>query len=66
MANDEALRVWLSPETKAALVQAAAEDDRPISVYVRRLIERDLDLRVVPRTGAAKCRCGACEDRQDG
>lgn len=39
---DTDIRVWLSSSTYLRLKRRAREDDRPISVYVRRLIERDL------------------------
>jgi predicted DNA-binding protein len=43
MANDEPVRVWLSQEVKAALKRRADDTYRPVSLYVRMLIERDLD-----------------------
>lgn len=39
---DHDIRVWLSAGLHAALHRRAADDDRPVSVYVRRLIERDV------------------------
>jgi hypothetical protein len=65
MANDEPVRVWLSSEVKAALIQVAADDDRPVSTYIRRLIERDLDEKLVPSRSGDKVRCGSCAGLQD-
>lgn len=43
MPNDEPLRVWLSIETKRRLKRHADQSYRPLSLYVRMLIERHLD-----------------------
>lgn len=43
MAKTANLALRLSPETKAALERAAAEDGRSVSNYVERLIIADLD-----------------------
>jgi predicted DNA-binding protein len=58
MAHDEYIRVWLTSEQKAALTRLAAEDDRPVSVYVRRLVERAIDENLVPSSVHEQGRCG--------
>ena len=42
-ALDHDIRIWLSAAQYAALIRRAHEDDRPVSAFVRRLIQRDLD-----------------------
>jgi len=58
MPHDEYIRVWLTSEQKAALTRLAEEDDRPVSVYVRRLVERAIDENLVPNLGRDQGRCG--------
>lgn len=43
---DHEIRVWLTASTFLAAESAAEEDDRSMSGYVRRLIERDLEDRL--------------------
>jgi hypothetical protein len=45
------LRIWLTESQYAGLLRLAHADDRPLSAYVRRLIQRDLDENLVPVAG---------------
>lgn len=63
MPHDDFIKVWLSSEQKADLKRLAAEDERPVSVFVRLLIERAIDENVVPREARCKGRCGTGEGR---
>ena len=45
------IRIWISPSQYAGLLRLAHADDRPLSAYVRRLIQRDLDENLVPLSG---------------
>lgn len=45
------IRIWISPAQYAGLLRLAHADDRPLSAYVRRLIQRDLDENLVPLSG---------------
>lgn len=59
MANDIKVSVWLSEDLLADLTRVCDADDRPLSAYVRRLIERDLDEKLVPSERASKGRSGS-------
>lgn len=56
--RDRDIRVWLSEDTFSALRRRASDDDRPVSVYVRRLIERDLAEHGVDGADAARAAQG--------
>ncbi|MBK1719196.1 hypothetical protein CKO27_16370 [Thiocystis violacea] len=58
MAHDEYIRVWLTASQKIQLMRLAEEDDRPVSVFVRRLIEKAIDENLVPNLGHDQGRCG--------
>lgn len=59
MANDIKISVWLTESVLADLTRVCDADDRPISAYVRRLIERDLDEKLVPSERSNKGRSGS-------
>jgi len=42
------IRIWLTESQYAGLLRLAHADDRPLSAYVRRLIQKDLDENLVP------------------
>jgi len=42
------IRIWLTESLYAGLVHKAKADDRSLSAYVRRLIQRDLDESLEP------------------
>lgn len=45
------IRIWLTEAQYSGLLRCAHADDRPLSAYVRRLIQRDLDENLVPLSG---------------
>lgn len=59
MANDIKVSVWLSEPLLADLTRVCDADDRPLSAYIRRLIERDLDEKLVPSERSDKGRLGS-------
>ena len=59
MANDIKVSVWLSEALLADLTRVCNADDRPLSAYIRRLIERDIDEKLVPSERFCKGRCGS-------
>lgn len=59
MANDIKISVWLTESVLADLSRVCDADDRPISAYVRRLIERDIDEKLVPSERVSKGRLGS-------
>jgi hypothetical protein len=53
------IRIWLTESQYAGLLRLAHADDRPLSAYVRRLIQRDLDENLVPLSGFGQGRTGS-------
>jgi hypothetical protein len=48
--NTKAITVWIAPELFDDLEHLAAEDDRPVSAYVRRLLREHVENETNRRT----------------
>jgi hypothetical protein len=59
------IRIWLTEGQYAGLLRLAHADDRPLSAYVRRLIQRDLDENLVPVLGLSQERGGSGGGRHE-
>lgn len=60
---DHDVRIWLSAGQYAGVIRRAHEDDRPVSAYIRRLIQRDLDENLDPDCWHYQGQLGSREGR---
>jgi hypothetical protein len=60
------IRIWLSAGQYAGLLRLAHADDRPMSAYVRRLIQKALDEELADLLPEGYAPGGAWAGRDDG
>lgn len=60
------IRIWLSESQYAGLLRLAHAGDRPMSAYVRRLIQRALDEEITHFLPDGYAQGGAWPGRDDG